>query len=765
LSKTLGFIIRNLIRLIVVALVLVMVVAGWFLTISWRALFHEEVSTEERLSRFPAESLPLDSEVQIYWDDYQIPYIEASTDRDAAFALGLVHCHLRGNQISVFKRVSQGRMSEMLGPITVEIDKAIRALDLGYAADSIIASMDEVTRDWMEAFVAGLNYYQDHTEEFPPEYALMGIDPEPFTVRDLVIIGRLAGADVNWFMYFALLPERNNEDWADLWSRTVDAGSNGRVSFNADRQPMRTILENSRSGSNSIAIAPEKTRAGVAILANDPHLGVMLPNFWMLGGLKCPSQHTVGMMIPGLPFVTLGRNQHLSWGGTNMRAASSDMYDVSKFPPDSFEVEPKSVDVRFWLDEDYITRRTSLGPVLSDMDVIPSDSGEHLALQWVGHQVSDEFGAFLRSNRATTIDEFVEAFRGYAVSSQNMLVVDTAGNIAMTLALRLPIREYDTPDNIVFPSEDSAYRWHGSLEAPDLPVAKNPPEGFIASSNNKPTSMRPPLGFFFSGSERVGRIQELVSAEDQIDFEFIRRLQQDVYSPDAHALAKVWLERIDSLELSQRAPDMLGELREWDGHYHADSRGPVAFEMLTTHLVDLVLQDLSQKFLYRSWTYVTKFLAKDLKGYPVPRQREILDSAISLAETDFQRWQNWGDKHRLRAMHNLGWIPLVGEKLIFADLPASGSRETVMKTNHDMELDRDVTTYGSQSRHVSIMDHPDNNYFVLFGGNDGWIGSENFADQVDLWQKAEYIKLPLMVDAARARSTTQMVLTPRPNTK
>jgi penicillin amidase len=60
--------------------------------------------------------------------------------------------------------------------------------------------------------------------------------------------------------------------------------------------------------------------------------------------------------------------------------------------------------------------------------------------------------------------------------------------------------------------------------------------------------------------------------------------------------------------------------------------------------------------------------------------------------------------------------------------------------------DRHATRYGSQARHISDMSDPDANWFVLYGGNDGWLGSANFADQIALWREARYVRMPLTAE-------------------
>jgi hypothetical protein len=64
---------------------------------------------------------------------------------------------------------------------------------------------------------------------------------------------------------------------------------------------------------------------------------------------------------------------------------------------------------------------------------------------------------------------------------------------------------------------------------------------------------------------------------------------------------------------------------------------------------------------------------------------------------------------------------------------------------------RHHSSLGSMARHVSDLSDPDANWFVLLGGQDGWFGAENFADQVPLWREGRYIRLPL-TEAAVARA-------------
>ncbi|MDD9991599.1 MAG: penicillin acylase family protein, partial [Rhodospirillales bacterium] len=114
----------------------------------------------ERLAAFPTAGLPLDGAVTIHWSERQIPFIEAETDGDAAFALGLVQAHLRLGQMATMRMIARGRVAEMIGPLGVDIDHGLRTLDFGRAAPEIERGMDAATRLWVQRFVDGINHYQ-----------------------------------------------------------------------------------------------------------------------------------------------------------------------------------------------------------------------------------------------------------------------------------------------------------------------------------------------------------------------------------------------------------------------------------------------------------------------------------------------------------------------------------------------------------------------------------------------------------------------------
>ena len=727
---------------------------------------------EGRLDAFPTSDLPLDNETVIHWNDQQVPFIFADSDADAAFALGLVHAHLRLGQMEMMRHISQGRLSELVGPFTTDIDRTLRILDLGRAADDMEAGFPPETRIWLERFTAGVNHYQAAMKVLPHEHRMFGLNKEPWKLSDIITIGRLAASDVSWLVWFRLWKLRIRPDWPKLWAILLRDGSNDMTAAEDAGEDEELALMSdlmggmSRSGSNSVVVSSARSKNGHALIANDPHLGFTLPNLWLLAGVKSPSYHMTGMMIPGLPFVAVGRNRDIAWGGTNLRAASSDLFDVSDLPESEITSREEKIGVRWWFDDSVTLRDSPFGPVISDLPLLKNGLDESIAMRWMGHRGSDEFSAMLEANRAHDWEGFVTAFENFSVSAQNMLYADAKGNIGRLMATQLPARE-NAPPPFVYEPPDGAPAWQRFVGVRSLPLSYNPEAGYLVSANNRPQPSEVPVGYFFSPDGRARRLAALLEAETEITPDHLRALQTDVVEPAAAAINQALTQAAErhgvESELSPAARAVLDSIKEWKGEYAVDAARPVAFEATFFH------------FLRRFYTPrlgedgLHAFIAAADFGRTLPRDiaeansdtiTEALAGALEDAVAAVRKYSSWGEMHRLKLIHPLGQLPIIGGRFTFAEFASGGSRQTVMKTNHAPSDEKHHVSYGSQARHISDMSDEDENYFTLLGGQDGWLGSSTFIDQVDLWRAGEYIRIPLRPESVRKAFTRVMKLKP-----
>ena len=712
----------------------------------------------ERLAAFPTRGLPLDGPVTIHWSERQIPFIDAESDGDAAFALGLVHAHLRLGQMATVRMIARGRVSEMIGPFGVDIDRGLRTLSYGRAAAEIERTMDRAALAWVRRFVDGVNHYQETATELPHDFGVLGLEPEPWTVADVFAIGRLAGTDVNWLVWADLLPLRARAGWDELWTRLVEEGA---VSISASDGDDDTALAQrwlgglSKSGSNSLAVAGHRTDTGGALMANDPHLGILVPNVWLIAGVKSPSYHAVGLMAPGLPIFAIGRSPHIAWGGTNMRAASSDLYDVSDLPAAEIVERDESIGVRWWFDSEVTVRETRWGPIVTDVPLLAEHDLPPLALRWTGHVASDEIGAMLAVSRARSFAEFRAAFDGFAVPGQNMLYADTDGNIGQVMAVRLPARS-GAPADIALDTAGYDATWGALRTAADLPYSYNPDSGYVASANNRPPETNVPVGFFFSREDRVERMAALIEAETAVGVETLKAVQQDVYMASSVALRDLLVARLDALGIAAAADadgaEAIGRLRNWDGEYSSDSIGAVTFEQFRhgfTARLYVLLHGEDDAESFASIGRRTALLHEDIAAADEETLRAALAAGLDAAVDGLESFADWGDMHRLSLAHPLSNVPLIGGRYEFAEAGVGGSSDTLMKTAHQTTAERHEVNYGSNARHISDMTDPDENYFVLLGGQDGWFNSTTVLDQWDLWRQGGYVRVPLTLAGIR----------------
>src|SRR5262249_37195379 len=128
----------------------------------------------------------------------------------------------------------------------------------------------------------------------------------------------------------------------------------------------RVVLGMGRAGSNAVAVGSGRSRSGNAWLAGDPHLSLTLPSVWLAASYRSPSYQVAARMTRGIPAIAIGRNPWIAWGGTNLHAASSELFDVSAVPESQIEQRIVRLKVRWSSERDLVLRESPYGPIISD---------------------------------------------------------------------------------------------------------------------------------------------------------------------------------------------------------------------------------------------------------------------------------------------------------------------------------------------------------------------------------------------------------------
>ena len=331
----------------------------------------------------------LTAPVEVVRDRHGIPHVLARNEEDALFALGYVHAQDRLWQMEMNRRIGAGRLAEVLGAPALDTDRLLRMLGLHRRAKATLAHLSPGARGRIDAYVNGVNaWMKTRTGPLPPEFLILGFEPEPWTAADSVVWAKVMALDLGreWTrdlmrlrMSDFLSPDRildfytpyhedqprgvllpasssaapipaSGRSTADARSepppgtehaapsaghamRPAGAGPPRRASpsFAPAGFPLRPT--SGHPGSNSWVVSGARSATGKPLLANDPHLGLTAPSVWYFAHLSWPGRNLVGATFPGMPIVVLGHNGRAAWGFTNTGADTQDLF-LEKLDPE-----------------------------------------------------------------------------------------------------------------------------------------------------------------------------------------------------------------------------------------------------------------------------------------------------------------------------------------------------------------------------------------------------------------------------------------------
>ena len=332
----------------------------------------------------------LQGAVVITVDADGVPYIRAGTETDGAAALGYIHARDRMFQMDTMRRIASGRLSELLGRMTLPLDRSMRVLGLRQRAEAEWAAMPPAPRALMEAYAAGVNaFIAAHGRWSAPELALLGA-PEPWSPVDSVLWGKLMGLYLsgnyrtelarNAALHRPSPDHMSPGDVRALWPNpppgpTAEAALSGRLLALMPAWPAPWTQP--PSASDEWAVDGRHSTTGAPLLAGDPHLGFNVPGIWYLARIDTPAGTLAGATAPGVPLLVIGRNSRIAWTFTTTGADTQDLFTETVLPdgryatpdgPAPFATREERIGVR-WASDDVLTvRETRHGPVVSDLD-------------------------------------------------------------------------------------------------------------------------------------------------------------------------------------------------------------------------------------------------------------------------------------------------------------------------------------------------------------------------------------------------------------
>ena len=736
------------------------------------------------------------AQVNVYRDDYGVPHVVAESDYDAYFAVGYVHAQDRLWQMELIRRAGQGRLAEVLGEPALKIDKMFRTLGLWSQAEKTAPTIDEATRTALHAYADGVtSYIASHKGKYPIEFDLLNFEPEPWTIGHSLLISRLMAWELNYSRWvdiiLAELVERLGAakageifpTWPEGAPLIIAEELNGKKSaymaaqlFESD-QAFRKLLGSPglESGSNAWAIAGSKSTTGKPILANDPHLLFSAPGRWYELHVSAPGLDVSGASIAGVPFVVIGRNQSIAWGVTNAMLDDEDFYveevDSVQHPAryrfnNGWRPVEQRIDTILVKNSPPVllsVYQTHRGPIINRMESAAQWSRQLMSMRWVGHEISSEAQAFYLINRAHNWKEFLDGLRFFAVPAQNFVYADVDGNIGYHTGGRIPIRKTKTA-TLTFPGWTDEYDWKGFVPFEQMPQVLNPPEGFVATANNRIVSDSYPyyLSNLWEPEWRIERITEMLRSRPLLSVEDMQRFQQDVFSPHAREVVPIILKAFKGQPPSNGdVQTALTYFRNWNFEMKAGDVATSLFQAFLVRMVHNTFEDEMGPSLLGVYDTlasvpliaITKLMKKgsspwfdNVKTPQIETMndmiRQSLDDALRDLKTTYggeiKEWR-WGLIHQVQFPHVFSANDILRPIFTVGPFPAGGSHSTV--NNGDFQiLNPYLNTVGPSTRQIFDLSDINNTRSITPPGQSGQVFQRHYDDQVHMWLNGLYRK-------------------------
>jgi len=733
----------------------------------------------------------LKANVEIHFDDQMIPHVFAENNYDLYFAQGYITAKDRLWQMDFQTRFASGRLSEVVGPKALELDRYQRRMGMTFGAENMVKMMleDPEIKETMDAYTAGVNAYIHSLSpgDYPLEFKLLNYAPEDWKPLNSALLlklmsATLAGGSNEFYMNNILNkfgPEVTKNLFPDYPYREdpiIPVGT--KWDFDPIKSPeipkidlsdktaysIKTREIEEGIGSNNWAIAGEKSASGFPILANDPHLDLTLPSIWYQIQLASSDMNSSGVSIPGAPGIIIGFNQNVAWGVTNVGADVLDWYNIkfkdeskkeywynNKWNPIKHRIETIQVNGGETLTDTVLY--THHGPIVYTSQQRPNNFSKinniptgH-ALRWVAHDGSNDTRTFFMLNRAKNYTDYRKALTYYSAPAQNFIFASVGNDIAITPNGYLPLK-WKGQGKFLLDGTDPAHDWQGRIPAEHNPTVKNPSRKFVSSANQFPNDPSYPyyVNWEYSGYERSHRINKRLSVMSQATVDSMQNLQNDNYSILAENILPTLQSLVDTKSLNTLEKEGFNIVSKWNKHFDADEIGASIFELWHKNLsvqiwgdefgdpknpMRFPSRDRSVELLLNEpssiWFDNVKTAKKETRVDLVNASFKFVIDSLNRKYGSIDKDWTWGNLKSTNVPH-LAKVAGFGSKNLYN----GGSKTSVNAVSE---------TNGPSWRMIVALGKDVKAYGVFPGGESGNPGSHYYDDMVDTWSEGKLNEL------------------------
>lgn len=697
--------------------------------------------------QLPSSDVPtlsgLSAVVSVDLDAHSLPTIRAHSLDDAFRVQGYLVARERLFQMEILRRSADGRLSELVGGAALPMDKLHRTYGFRQVAEQAMGLCTAAERQSLEAYAAGVNaFITQRPGRWGLEFQLLGLKPEAWRPEDSLKVMLLMHEDLStsWKSELQaealaglaeplrrfLMPALGPED-RPLIPDAQPMAPDTAAFFEAEATPkraagsaqLRTWLNEaaalaipdpeSRLASNNWVVAGNRTRSGKPLLANDPHLDLACPGIWFPLRIEWAGRFAQGVALPGIPTIVIGHNDRIAWGFTNL---GTDLQDLYREP--ALEHRRELIPVKGKPPVELMVAMGKHGPqVLPGLSLHwPALDPRHLHRPLTGMMEARDWAGF---NAAIDV---------HPGPPQNMIYADLAGHIGWRASGLIPIRRPGDDGTRIHDGAKSDEDWRGFVAPADMPRLLDPPQGYIATANNRTigTSFPHPVTTAWASMSRAGRISGRLEQDGPWDAATFEALQRDPISRFHRTF-------IQGLGLQEALPGFTGEA---DPANPAFTRAELIRRIFRRRLLERLLQgtSLAPKD-YRNYGEDLWMLAaaqatsKQWQAAGLGDKAAFTQACLreAMAQPEWNR--PWGQVNELRIKHPfghggglLGWVFNPAAQRI----PGSAKSIRVM-----------TGTHGQSMRMVVDLSDLDATRLVIPLGLSGHLGSAHRTDQAAAW--------------------------------
>jgi penicillin G amidase len=751
--------------------------------------------------------------IEVLYDDFGIPHIYAQNETDAYFALGYVHAQDRLFQMEMLRRAASGRLSEIIGPDMVQVDKLFRTLRINQFAEEqakkFLASDTSSFQRAALAYQKGINTFIREGAT-PIEFTIMGIPKTEFTPKDIYIaIGFMSFGFAEGLKVDPVL-EKIKTQWGndylkDLAVETPNDAARipsfkGAVKtidplIAAIHTAIETLPVPLLTGSNGWVISGTRTKSGKPILANDTHIGYGQPAVWYEAHLEYPGFSLYGHHLAGVPFAMLGQNNFCGWGLTMFENDDTDFFIETTDAAHPNQVKrvdgwadvttaEEIIKVKGEADVLHEVKVTSHGPIVNGIIQHVTEGDDWIALDWqLLHGDNTALQASYQLNHTDSFAEANHAVSLFTAPGLNVMYADVAGNIAWWAAAKLPKRK-TRASKFFLDASTGTDDYDGYYAFADNPQSVNPPSGFVYSANNQPEVVH---GNFFPGyyfpRDRAARIVTLLSEEKTWTVDNVKNVALDVTSFQATKVAKEIASVLEGKNVDKLAP-IYSILSQWNGDHQPNDVGPSVYYNMLSQIVYLAMADeigsdavfsIANGSLLKNsylglisnessvwWDNVKTKSIRESRADIFVKSAENTLALLNLTSGPEPAEWAWGKIHTLKHNHPLGKVSLLDGMFSVGPFSVAGGNEVI----NNFMFDLDTTGYfevkgGPALRKITDFSEMLNGETASPTGQSGNVMSDFYSDQAEMFANGKFRKMLMRREDIEKVVKGKLVLVPK----